>query len=85
MVEETAAVDVEIKMDGSSITSIAFCQRALSASSIQGKRTKSEVDDISEAVKSWSQVECIQTEEFENKYEGEFYSALELCTGGYIY
>lgn len=70
MVEETAVVDVEIEMDGSSVTSIlAFCWRALSVSSIQEKRTKSEVDDICKAVKSRSRVEHVRTE-FKNNMRG---------------
>ena len=43
-------------------------------SSVQGKRTKSEVYEVSEAVKILSRIERVRTRNFENKSEGEFYS-----------
>ena len=56
-----------------SVTSIEFCRRTLSASSLQGKRTKSGIDDISEAVKNLE----VRTKKFENKYEGGSYSTIQ--------
>ena len=70
-----------------SVTLIEFYRRTLSASSLQGKRTKSESDEVSEAMKilEIESDERIRTRKFENRSEGVSYSALELSTADIIY